>query len=147
MGIAPDQSVPSTGGATNAAEQMVTPALPALQDPRSIKLAATTQQLLHEVSAASEALNKLRPLSPELNEKVRNTFLPDRVVASLNMEGIMATRRQTLAVMDAVRIHESVGKGETEIYNALKAHEFVANCCDTGIEFSESLMREINKLL
>lgn len=118
-----------------------------LQDPRNIKLGGTTQQLLQEVTTASEAVNKLRPLSHELDGKVRDAFMPDRIVASLNMEGIMATRRQTLAVMDAVRIHESIGQGETEIYNALKAHEFVAECCDNGINFSPSLMREINKRL
>ena len=50
---------------------------------------------------------------------------PDRIVASLNMEGIIATRRQTLGVMDAVRINEGVGHGEVEIRNALAADEFV----------------------
>lgn len=41
------------------------------------------------------------------------------------MEGIVATRRQTLAVMDAMRVQESVGAGEKEIFNALKADEFI----------------------
>ena len=118
-----------------------------LQDPRGIKLSAPTQQLLAELTTATEALNKIRPLAPELGAKVREAFLPDRIVATLNMEGINATRRQTLAVMDAMRINESIGKSEAEIYNALKADEFITSCCDNGIELSEMLMRETNKLL
>lgn len=118
-----------------------------LQDPREIKLSVPTQQLLSELTSATEGLNKIRPLSPELASKVREAFLPDRIVATLNIEGINATRRQTLAVMDAMRINEAVGNSEIEIFNALKADEFVTDCCDNGIAISEMFLREINKLL
>ena len=97
----------------------------ALQDPRLIQVSTSTQQLLTEVTTAVDRLNKIRPLSPGLALRLREALLPDRVVASLNMEGIVATRRQTLAVMDAMRVQESIGAGEKEIYNALKADEFV----------------------
>lgn len=53
------------------------------------------------------------------------------------MEGIVATRRQTLAVMDAMRVKESVGAGEKEIFNALKADEFVHDAVEHGIQFSD----------
>jgi Fic family protein len=118
-----------------------------LQDPREISISAPTQQLLAELTSAAEGLNKIRPLSPDLAVKVREAFLPDRIVATLNIEGINATRRQTLAVMDAMRINESVGNSEIEIFNALKADEFVTDCCDGGIIMSEMFLREINKLL
>ena len=118
-----------------------------LQDPRAIKVGTTTEQLLTEVSSAVAELNVLRPLSPELAARLREALLPDRVVATLNMEGIVATRRQTLAVMDAMRIQESVGAGETEIYNALRADEFVNDSVDRGLVISESFLREINSIL
>ena len=118
-----------------------------LQDPRSIQLTTAVQQLLTEVTTAVTNLNKIRPLAPDLAARLREALLPDRVVASLNMEGIIATRRQTLAVMDAMRVQESVGAGEKEVYNALKADEFIHDAVERGEALSESTIREINRLL
>jgi Fic family protein len=118
-----------------------------LQDPRNIYLSTAVQQLLGEVSTAVDNLNKIRPLSPEIAARLREALLPDRVVASLNMEGIIATRRQTLAVMDAMRVHESIGGGEREVFNALKADEFVHDSVENGEPLSEAMIREINALL
>ena len=118
-----------------------------LQDPRTIRLSSALQQLLGEVTAAVDKLNTIRPLSPDLALRLREALLPDRIVASLNMEGIVATRRQTLSVMDAMRVQESVGAGEKEIFNALKADEFVQDFVDHGESISESLIRHVNELL
>lgn len=118
-----------------------------LQDPRNIQLSTAVQQLLSEVTTSVDSLNKIRPLPPDVAARLREALLPDRVVASLNMEGIVATRRQTLAVMDAMRVHESVGAGEKEIVNALQADEFVHDAVQRGDQLSESLIREINRLL
>jgi fido (protein-threonine AMPylation protein) len=63
------------------------------------------------------------------------------------MEGIVATRRQTLAVMDAMRVNEAIGRGETELRNALKADEFVHEAVQHAVPFSELLLREVNRLL
>src|SRR5215469_1306810 len=79
--------------------------------------------------------------------QLRETLLPDRIVASLNMEGIVATRRQTLAVMDATRIHEAIGRGEIEIRNALQADEFVHEAVQKSIPLNEQFLREVNRLL
>jgi hypothetical protein len=59
------------------------------------------------------------------------------------MEGIVATRRQTLAVMDAMRIRENVGRGEQEIRNALTADEFVHGAVDGGVALDERFVREV----
>ena len=48
------------------------------------------------------------------------------------MEGINATRRQTLMVMDAMRLRESIGKGQREIENTLLADEFITDAVDRG---------------
>jgi fido (protein-threonine AMPylation protein) len=63
------------------------------------------------------------------------------------MEGVTATRRQTLMVMDAMRIQETIGKGQREIQNALLADEFISDAVDRGVNLSESMIREINGLL
>jgi len=68
-------------------------------------------------------------------------------VASLNMEGIVATRRQTLAVMDSMRINEAVGRGEIEIRNALMADEFIHEAVQKDVLLNEQLLREVNRLL
>lgn len=118
-----------------------------IQDPRSISISETTLELLRQVTETLERLNAFRPLSPELALKLRETLLPDRVVASLNMEGIIATRRQTLTVMDAMRVQETIGHGEREIFNALRADEFVNDSVERGLVLSEQYVREINRLL
>lgn len=118
-----------------------------LQDPTQIKLSGPSEELLSQVSAGIGRVAAHRPFGHDLDVNLREALLPDRIVASLNMEGIVATRRQTLAVMDALRISESVGRGEVEIRNALKADEFVNEAVMNGVALSEALVREINRLL
>jgi fido (protein-threonine AMPylation protein) len=118
-----------------------------LQDPREIVLDGSTRDLLSQVTRGIEELNTLRPFSPDVETRIRTTLLPDRIVASLNMEGIVATRRQTLDVMDAMRVNESVGRGQLEIYNALKADEFICDCVDRGVTLSSQVLRELNAKL
>lgn len=119
----------------------------ALQNPKQIAMSGPNQELLSQVSTAIERISSHRPFSPEVEARLRETLLPDRIVASLNMEGIVATRRQTLAVMDAMRINEAIGRGEAEIRNALHADEFAQEAVNNGIPLSEGLIREINKRL
>lgn len=118
-----------------------------LQDPRTIVLSGTNQELLAQVSSAAERINARRPFASEIAARLRDALLPDRIAASLNMEGIIATRRQTLAVMDAMRVRESVDRGEQEILNALKADEFVHSAVDGGVTLDERFVREVNRLL
>jgi Fic family protein len=118
-----------------------------LQDPSKITLSGPNQELLLQVSAALERIRPHRPFSPDLESRLRETLLPDRIVASLNMEGIVATRRQTLAVMDSMRINEAVGRAEIEIRNALMADEFIHEAVQKNIPLSEQLLREVNRLL
>ncbi len=116
-----------------------------LQDPRTIGLDGTTRDLLSQVTKAVDEVNTLRPFSTEVQGRIHKSLLPDRIVASLNMEGITATRRQTLDVMDAMRINESIGRGKQEIFNALKADEFIFECVNDGIPLDENLIRQINR--
>jgi len=118
-----------------------------LQDPRALSVDGATKNLLSQVSTAVEELDRYRPFSPDVQSRIRATLLPDRIVASLNMEGIVATRRQTLDVMDAIRVNESVNRGQQEIFNALKADEFVCDLVDRGETLSERSVREINHLI
>jgi hypothetical protein len=79
--------------------------------------------------------------------EVRKAFLPDRVTATLNIEGIAATRRQTLAIMDAMVISQNPAKEDQEILNALKADGFVYNQYEDGADLDARMIREINRLL
>ena len=67
-----------------------------LQEPREILVDGATKNLLTQVTSAIDELNAHRPFSHEVAGRVRKSLLPDRIVASLNMEGVVATRRQTL---------------------------------------------------
>lgn len=118
-----------------------------LQNPNDVAVSGSTLELLSQVSDAVARLAEYRPFKPEVEDRLREALLPDRVVASLNMEGIIATRRQTLAVMDAMRINESIDRSEIEIRNALMADEFVHDAVTRGLPLNEHLVREINRLL
>lgn len=118
-----------------------------LQDPRRLQISGATEQALSQVSDAMSEINELRPFAQEVAERLRDTLLPDRIVASLNMEGIVATRRQTIAVMDAMRIQESIDRSEVEIYNTLKADGFVQSAVEGAVVLDERFIREINRLL
>ena len=113
----------------------------------SIVIDGTTRSLLDEVTSLAGELNKYRPFSPEVGERLRRALLPDRIVASLNMEGIAATRRQTLAVMDALRINEGINKGELEIANILEADEYVTNAVHDDLPLTASIVRDVNGLV
>ncbi len=118
-----------------------------LQDPRRLRLSGATEQALSQVSDAMSEINERRPFEDEVAARLKEALLPDRIVASLNMEGIVATRRQTIAVLDAMRIQESINRSEIEIYNTLLADEFVQHAVDEGVPLDERFIREINRLL
>jgi len=118
-----------------------------IQDPFSIELDADTHNLLEEVDTLLNLINKRRPFTPETQHKLATAFLPDRVTASLNMEGITVTRRQTLAMMDAMTLSENTSKAEQELLNALKADEYVYDIAIENHPVSENVVREINSLI
>lgn len=103
--------------------------------------------ILEEVAAAQRRLDEIRPFSAAVAERLQRTLLPERIVSTLNIEGIHATRRQTLAIMDAMRVNEVKGRGELEIKNALRADEFVSELVEGGVGLTEQVPRELNGLL
>lgn len=116
-------------------------------NPNTITLEPETISYFEEIDESLERLNKHRPFSPEINQKIKTAFLPDRVTGSLNIEGITITRRQTLAMMDAMTLNENTSKAELEILNALKADEFVYDYSQSERDFSSSFIREVNSVI
>ncbi len=112
-----------------------------------VRLEAETQNLLEEVTSALAEVNKHRPFDAETKSRIATAFLPDRVTASLNIEGIAVSRRQTLAMMDAMILTDNHSKAELEIFNALKADEYVVDCVESEVSLTASTIREINGLL
>ena len=118
-----------------------------LIDPKEIHLDGDTKALLDQVDENLGRVSTLRPFSDEVEAKIRENFIPDRVTATLNIEGIAATRRQTIAMMDALALQQNVAKGEQEIANTLRADEFVYQMAIEDAPFSAHLVREINRRL
>jgi Fic family protein len=118
-----------------------------IYDPSLITLNPETWNLIEEVSAAAEQINSLKPFDEEVNHRITREFLPDRVTASLNIEGIAVTRRQTLLMMDAMTLSASGSKEERELLNALKADEFVYDLAKGDENISASSIRGINGLI
>jgi|GEM_PF-2863134 len=115
--------------------------------PSRIKLRQDTEQLLEQVDQEIKNFNKLRPLSDDVEARIKTAFLPDRVTSSLNMEGIVATRRQTLAIMDSMTIIESSSKSEQEVLNALCADELTIDAAEQGQKLSAAFLRQIHALI
>lgn len=115
--------------------------------PQSIKLEGDTLALLEQSDENLERVSKLRPFSDEIDKKIRDYFLPDRVTATLNIEGITATRRQTIAMMDALALQQNIAREEQEIANTLKADDFVYELATSNENISPHIVREINRLL
>ncbi|MBB4197388.1 hypothetical protein CCR94_01710 [Rhodoblastus sphagnicola] len=118
-----------------------------LGNPRTIKISSDTTELLAQIDGSLAEFNKLRPLDRDTEVRIKMAFLPDRVTASLNMEGIIATRRQTLAVLDAMTLNENSSKTEQEILNALEADEYTFEGSQDIKGLSEHFIREINALI
>lgn len=118
-----------------------------IRDPLEISLAGATLGMLTDVAAARKHLDNMRPFTSDVNARLQRALLPDRIVSSLNIEGIGATRRQTLAIMDAMRVRETKDPGQIEIQNALRADELVSDLVDRDVELSEQIPRELNAIL
>lgn len=118
-----------------------------LQDPRAIEVTGAEQNLLEQVTESWQELEAERPFTPEVASRLQRALLPDRVVASLNMEGIVATRRVTLQVMDAMRLEENASRAEREVLNLLRADEFVQDSVEQGAILSPVMIRQIHAIL
>lgn len=118
-----------------------------LQSPKDIEVSGDVLTLLAQADENLERVNELRPFREDVDAKIRSAFLPDRVTATLNIEGIAATRRQTLAIMDSLVVSQQVAKEDQEIANALRADEFVYNTYEGGADFDLRFIREINRLV
>jgi len=115
-----------------------------IRDPRMAKFAPETLNVFDEVDAAISEIDKHRPFSSEIQGRISREFLPDRITATLNMEGISASRRQTLLMMDAMTLTENSTKEDKETYNALRADEIVYALFQDRQPLTVAAISEIN---
>jgi Fic family protein len=115
--------------------------------PHSISLKPDTVNLLEEVTGAADRLNALKPFGDEASQRITREFLPDRVTASLNIEGIAVTRRQTLLMMDSMTISANGSRDERELLNALRADEFVFELASAETVINTTNIRDINRII
>ncbi|MGR3248528.1 MAG: Fic family protein [Paracoccus sp. (in: a-proteobacteria)] len=119
-----------------------------IQDPISIELDPETINLLDETEAALAQVARSRPFNDDISSRISREFIPDRITASLNIEGINVSRRQTLLMMDAMTIDSNSSKNEVEIFNALKADEFVFELSkDMSRPLDAGSLRQIHGIL
>lgn len=118
-----------------------------LSHPEEVRFDPETTNLFDEVERISAELQKKRPFSKEIDDRISSEFLPDRITATLNIEGITVSRRQTLMMMDAMTLSENSSKAEQEILNALKADEFVFEAATNRTPLSEHFIRQVHHLV
>lgn len=115
--------------------------------PSAVTVGPELQQLLDQIDEEKAKFDKLKPFDADTEQRIKLAFLPDRVTASLNMEGIIATRRQTLAIMDGMTIDQNSTRTEQEILNALKADEHTFEEAQSSARLTEVFIRDINGLI
>jgi Fic family protein len=118
-----------------------------IQDPKAISVSGSVADLLAQVDETLSELNKRRPFPVQTEGRLRRRFLPDRITATLNIEGIGVTRRETLAIMEAMTISSNASREEREILNALHADSFIYEAVDNKIGVDPSLVRRVNELI
>ena len=92
-------------------------------------------------------INARRPFSREVQHNIKMKFLPDRITANLNMEGISVSRRQTLLIMDGMTLSENSLKSEIEVRNAFRADELVFELSNQNNPLTAGAVRDINAQL
>lgn len=119
----------------------------AIQDPRGVTVSGAVADLLAQVDESLSSLNKRRPFPADTEARLRRRFLPDRITATLNIEGIGVTRRETLAIMEAMTISANASREEREILNALRADSFVYESVINNTGLDLGFVRHINGLI
>src|ERR1700722_3681789 len=118
-----------------------------IQNPKSISVSGSVADLLAQVDETLSALNKRRPFPARTEDSLRRSFLPDRITATLNIEGIGVTRRETLAIMEAMTVSSNASREEREILNALHADDFIYEAVNNKIGVDPSFVRRVNELI
>lgn len=113
--------------------------------PAQLALEAATQQVLDDVSAEAAKLAGLGEFSPEIQEELSRSFLPDRISDTLNIEGVRVNPRLTRAVLDGLAISDSDRYTTQEILNVSDANDLIESDARAGYPLSVQLVRELHR--
>jgi Fic family protein len=110
-----------------------------------ISLDSSAKQLEEEVSGELESLLKLGEFSPEVQEELARSFLPDRISDTLNIEGVRVNARLTRAVLDGLAVSESDRYSEQEILNVNEANELIESEAKARAPLTVDLVKEVHR--
>ncbi len=101
-------------------------------------------ELLELVDAERDEFLSLGEFDAKTLEALRKAFLPNMIADTLNIEGIQANPRITLAVMDGKVLAESDKYVEREVRNVVDAHALVRNLAVALTGLDLELLRRVN---
>jgi Fic family protein len=110
--------------------------------PRS--LSSAILELLRNVDEERDEYLCLGEFGPQDQERLRKSFLPERVSDTLNIEGVNVNPRVTLAVLEGVALSESDRYAEQEIRNVIDAHDLVEQLLVKPQPLSSGLVKQIH---
>lgn len=113
-----------------------------MRPPQSVTPAL--QELLDNVDAERDEFLGLGEFDDEVRERLRRAFLPDFISDTLNIEGIQANPRVTLAVLDGMALAESDKYVEAEVRNVIDAHGLLERGVAEGRTVSKDLICGLN---
>lgn len=114
-------------------------------DLHDISLDSSAKQLEEEVSGELESLLNLGEFSPEVQEELARSFLPDRISDTLNIEGVRVNARLTRAVLDGLAVSESDRYSEQEILNVNEANELIESEARAQASLTVDLVKEVHR--
>lgn len=96
-----------------------------LQDPTGIAPGSEIRSLLAEVDHVRGEIADLGEFSPEVQEELRKSFLPERIADTLTIEGINVNPRVTRSILEGLALADSDRYAEQGVLNIVEANDFV----------------------
>lgn len=102
------------------------------------------QELLENVDEEREEFLNLGDFDSDTHARLRKAFLPSIVSDTLNIEGIQANPRITLAVLEGYALSEVDKYVETEVRNVIDAHGILSEIAQAPFVLSSGMIKQFN---
>jgi Fic family protein len=106
-----------------------------------------TAEIVGQADELIAKIDRHRPLPADLNRRLMDDLLYDRVYSSAVTEGNRLSRRETIVLLTQGVVDAGTRRDRSEVQNLGKAILQVDDWLRDQVEFSEGLLRELHKIV
>lgn len=106
-----------------------------------------TADYLAEVDESVSEIDKQRPLTSDITQKLQEEILFDRVHASAVIEGNSLSRRETIVVLSSGILEAGSRKDQQEVINLADACLYLQDCLESKQPLTVHLIKELHQKL